>query len=320
MNDMFLCTPRPFPRESALGWVLRASELNSLQSSRSLLKLSNSWIGAATKTYFDPSNLAHWFGFQASDLNFMSYAAGSDRSLCQFRGHSLPRRMLELTTARVCIACVYETGYADAFWDLSVVTTCPKHGTQLTQTCTNCRSNISWLRPGLLVCSCESQLIDEERRQPDNVIQLHKRLDYIAFSLQSIGGKNDESTQQGLDVLSNTPLDFSLKLVLVTGIFATYGYRHRQSLSIKEKHHVLKVASEIFANWPVNFFDFLDKLANTPLLKRQKNWIRNALPLYYNALFQNEATWSHETPVHKAYMQYLKNRRLVHHTIYESKP
>src|SRR5690606_36494213 len=54
----------------------------------------------------------------------------------------------------ICPACVLETGYLDAFWELKLAVACPIHRTSLLSVCPHCKRSVTWSRQGLLRCKC----------------------------------------------------------------------------------------------------------------------------------------------------------------------
>ena len=55
---------------------------------------------------------------------------------------------------KICPACILELGHARAVWDIRLVVACPKHLTLLLDSCPACGKALTWIRRGLLTCSC----------------------------------------------------------------------------------------------------------------------------------------------------------------------
>lgn len=62
---------------------------------------------------------------------------------------------------RLCPACVFEDGFAKAYWEVSIVTACWKHRCRLLDECFYCSRKITWRRPGLLECFCGASYVDQ---------------------------------------------------------------------------------------------------------------------------------------------------------------
>jgi len=79
------------PRESALGWALRAAELNALPDALKLATLCKNFHATTSLVNFNPGELASWFDKAPSILGFMSY-----RSLTKTSPLCLGRNQLRL--------------------------------------------------------------------------------------------------------------------------------------------------------------------------------------------------------------------------------
>ena len=73
----------------------------------------------------------------------------------QLAGQRLSRWIAPTTMlAKLCPACLRETGYARVEWLIRAVPACEKHGYSVIRDCAHCGRPIRWARPGVRICQC----------------------------------------------------------------------------------------------------------------------------------------------------------------------
>lgn len=145
--------PRPYPRESLFGYVLRLSEENGYQTPTTLLHM----IGQ--RSFDGPRlplrELARTAHREVSELEVVAYSDIDDeRRRFRLLGHVLPAFELKLKQPSLCPECVRSAGFIEAHWDLTLMTGCPVHRSHLLSRCPECHLQLRWLRPGQLECVC----------------------------------------------------------------------------------------------------------------------------------------------------------------------
>ena len=151
--------PAPFQTESLLGYVLRLSEVNGYPTPWNLYQHAGVRQSEARTTGMSVAKIALVTGRPISELNRIGFAPpeGSPRS-CRLLGHPLTTMDLGLKNPGICTACVKEKGFVEAFWHLELMVGCPIHMCELVSSCARCTKPLRWFRPGLLECSCGSDL------------------------------------------------------------------------------------------------------------------------------------------------------------------
>ena len=161
---MLVRTPTPKPTESLLGYVLRVSEANGYETPWHVLAHAGLNQAEISSTGLPVDKLTAVLGLPRNGLDHLAYSvtdSGGERNY-QLLGHSLGKRLgydpLRLHKPQVCPHCVKESGYIDAFFDLSLAVACPAHRCTLVSECPACGAPLSWFRPGLLTCKCGASL------------------------------------------------------------------------------------------------------------------------------------------------------------------
>ncbi|WP_457324102.1 TniQ family protein [Roseateles sp. P5_E11] len=145
----------PMPGESAMSHVLRAFQANGVQYEEGMR-----WMGLDRRQALndvDVSVLAWALHADADDvrhrMTLLEWRGGgrwvhlAGQRLCRWVA---PTSML----AKVCPACLRETGFARIAWLTRAVPACRRHGYSLVQECASCGRAIRWARPALRICGC----------------------------------------------------------------------------------------------------------------------------------------------------------------------
>lgn len=157
---MLVRTPLPMATESLLGYVLRLSEQNGYDTPWRLLSLAKITRREALSLDFPISRLARLINAQANVLDAIAYSTRGKSGEIAYKilstsfGSRVRNGTFRLSKPSFCPRCVHEKGFIEAYWDLRLVTCCPKHHSLLLTHCPRCRQAISWFRPGLLSCAC----------------------------------------------------------------------------------------------------------------------------------------------------------------------
>lgn len=145
--------------ESGLGFCLRAVAANGGQFA-SLRRLLS--IGSSERLKAEHSvRLAQWFGVDKEKLELRLpahlYIKGGARRFCY--GHYFRQPgAFRSNKPQLCTECIFEKGYLQDVWDLTLSTCCLEHHLLLTGNCLQCQSDIKWNRKGIQWGSCKHQL------------------------------------------------------------------------------------------------------------------------------------------------------------------
>ncbi len=309
-----LCrTPQPQLTESLFGFVLRVSEANGYDTPHHIWKSAGIPRGSECAPRFPTEPLAAVLGLKRGTLHPLAYRSdlkgrGSFKILGHPLGDAVRGAPLRLKHPAFCPRCVSETGYLDAFWDLSAAVACPVHGSAVLTVCPTCRTRIRWDRPGLLTCQCGGSFRDAPTRVSSPVIVdlmtlLQSRLHGQTGSIQNPGGLP-------LEHLVGMPFSALLHLVAVLGeVAASVKARnvHGQRMPATQRFSVIwgnspsrsyapgysptavvAAAAQALSNWPHGYHSFLRKLGNHNLASgRKAAGMRRQFAEFYETLFKN---------------------------------
>ncbi|RZT91733.1 TniQ protein [Advenella incenata] len=151
------------PDESGNGYALRMTEANGIQFSqlaRSMASLGHRYLPneAAGK-------IAYLFGGNPIDVGKAIPKTYREKGhvFTVFKDCILTRPYhVRKSWIQVCPLCLLEAGFAQAVWELSLVTACPRHCIRLLDHCPKCFRKLTWRRPNLLECNCGKSLADSD--------------------------------------------------------------------------------------------------------------------------------------------------------------
>jgi hypothetical protein len=266
--------PRPHTDdESLLGYILRLTQHNVYSTSSRITRLAGlGYIGHRCNFATDDDThldaLASLARRSVEELRSLLYLStdGSNGKFTDrlFFGQAIPSYALRVRKPKICPVCVAgELGYCRRVWDLAAVTICPIHRCLLIDQCPGCGSRISWVRSEIGRCPAKvcglywpdaplPALVDEEMELTRHIHRLCGLLD-----------------DPMPEVIASTPLaglgltDLLSALFFVAsqldGIMDTKGKHFVHSRQNQKLHDLFVKALLVFAEWPKNFFAFLDK-------------------------------------------------------------
>jgi len=252
----FIRTIKPAESESPLGHLVRLTEANRLRSPLELLRQAQPYPrNRILAGLIDMDSLATANGVATEDFGdpFAPFRRGGSRvsakmtALCNVLVPNCAVKGIE--ESEFCAACVGESGLISAAWHLSNYTCCPRHGTTGEVQCTSCGKSATWIRPGLLTCSCGGSLASRSVRSPAEsemyVCDLIDRAFSSRAKIQKIAGFPSELG------------DLSLADLLVTVRFLALYSRpsgHAAAGTFdRVAPRMTNVGAEAFSNWPHGF-------------------------------------------------------------------
>ena len=283
MMTTLLRLRRPFLAESLLGYLLRLTELNRYRNVRWLLEFAG-----LTKLYQDHSylindphpliGLAQLTDNPVDTITSMAYlpaqdASAANRNLSTFFGQPILRFALCLDGTRVCPQCLREDGYCHRLWELMVITVCPRHKCLLLENCPRCHQPISWYHRGLNTCrriaKSSGQECGYDWREAQVEVQASVR---VALEVSFLCGVKPHSPPSAplaslnlqnyclaLSFLASL-LDSQRKQISVTG-------RDFFRQPLPRLHTLLTQARGILDDWPLRFYDLLDRIRQASFQK-----------------------------------------------------
>lgn len=258
------CTPRllvrphPSQDESLSNYCLRVSESNGYSTPAMMLTMA----GVASRVHVgikDTEKVAALVDVDAHLLRAMAYVRkDEDKHGTWWRGnHTF--RPCEVTPrfTRICPACIQELGHARAVWDIRLVVACPKHQTLLLDTCPACGKTLTWMRRGLLTCSCGHRInSDACGSAPEWTTRVSS---LIENSIQTGSRKDVDLTWFPQEVLQLPPEELLPFLTYWTTILsrrldpsADKILTHRTGFAVSDLSEVLNMAGQAVAEWPLS--------------------------------------------------------------------
>jgi hypothetical protein len=236
MTTKLIYHPRPLSDEGLNGFLLKLSTGNQVHTVRKLMdgkKPSSETLMLRLGLQQKIPELQRMFRQQDSAGN---------------------RPVWHQRTSRYCPSCLREHAYWRQEWELSLVTLCHRHGSQLVEVCGACNCSLTWNRMDLMSCNCGYDL-----RLATEVQVGGKESKLIQIIVNKLHGKDSEITYlQPLDIkqLHN--------LIITLGVYANPEQRpvlrSQKISSLKEAQSLVSIAADVLLNWPKGFYQMLDRI------------------------------------------------------------
>lgn len=296
-----LRTPKPWPGESLMGFILRVMESNGYDTAGWILGLSgldhNRFGYSCPFVFREPASLtglSTLMGVEVSELATLMYLPAESDDTSQddqlFFGSAVPKYFIRVVDTKICPGCLRESNYCRKIWDLCAVTVCPIHRTMLLDECPNCRRRVLWSRKGVSVCACGFDWRETELpplRECDLKVTGHiHRLCGYQFPAGEI--VFDESNP----ILSLDLKGFLTNLLFIAGQYKNVPTTNEKIVAARvrntELHPELSRAFAVFNNWPHNFYEFLEwrqqNNSNTPRSLVCETGLYRAFGKFYEGL------------------------------------
>ncbi len=271
--------PPPYPTESLFGYVLRLTEENGYRTPYVLLRM----IGR--ERLRDPrlplreiARIAHR---DLSELKPIAYSCVEVGSRRRFRllGHALPAFELRLKQPSLCPQCVQLAGFIEAHWDLTLMTGCPVHRSNLLSRCPECHLQLRWSRPGQLECVCGATFKQAGGSLlSDSEVEL---LNLIRCKALAIPIPTASSTGMPTAELS------ALSLRSLLSVIRTLARFHLNLDTVNtcdDPRRILGAAAHVLSSFPVNFHKLLWTVG-AQRRERSAAIVRSQFRSIYQAIF-----------------------------------
>lgn len=322
INKLLLIRGKPNSDESLLGYVVRLTEQNKYNTPLWILKAAGLMSGQPRYSFsfilseegFDL--LANLVDIDISYLASIAHPPSDDQfDSYLFFGNIVPRHSIRLSHPKICPECLLESPYCRRIWELSLVTTCPKHKCLLIDECPSCGKRITWIRKSVCICSCN---FDWRESLPISISDLEITLTRHVHKL--CGLLVDEVHIR--DKITQNPLwEFSLHNLFLALSFIAGQYKGRSITTgrnlvplgrNKDFHALFIEAFSVFDDWPINYYNFLDwireKQISAPLSRyRQKSVLYKEFGKYFKCLFDTLSESQFDF-IKKGFIEYLIER------------
>lgn len=277
--------------ESLIGYIIRLTEQNGYPSPTWIISrahLASQITRSCSFVFSGPDYfrfLSSLTGVTISELALTAYHNHL------FSGLPTPPASMRLCYPKICPDCLSESPYCRRTWDLSAVTTCPKHKCLLMDECPNCKKHITWVRNRVCVCPCE---FDWRESTATSVEVLETALTCRVYYL--CGLPSNESIINYQSPVTNLELhDFLLVLFFFAGLYqgmsVSTGKHLLTGRNNRDIHTLLTNTHTIFDNWPKNFYQFLrwrlEQERKVPLIRnRLKSTLYLDFGKFYTGLYR----------------------------------
>ena len=289
----------------SLSWIFQMADVN-YEGTRPVCRLAFEAPERLT-------GLAQLAGINLIELTQLTYQRlpnNSGAPLHHFFGQSVSHDLIRSNRPRICPDCLSESPYCRRVWEFSAVTACPTHRRLLIDECPKCKTRISWSRKNVTVCSCK---FDWRESPASTVVNQELRLTRHIYQLcgLSVAGAEPPILSEPFSSLSLNDLLRALFFVAgqQRGLSAATS-RHLTAAGKSQNFHgILTKAYSVFENWPVNYFEFLDrrriqerKVSRT--YQRMKSALYEAFGSFYSGL-HNVLSGSQFDFMRRAFIDYI---------------
>jgi len=300
INKLLLVRGKPKADESFIGYVVRLTEQNKYNTPLWILKMARLMSGQPRYSFNSLLSeegivlLAKLTDIDISHLESITYVPSDDQFNCyMFFDNIVPRHGIRLSHPKICPECLLESPYCRRIWELSLVTTCPRHKCLLVDECSSCGKRITWIRKSVCACSCN---FDWRESLPVTINE--SELTLTRHVHQLCGLPIDKAYM--LDTNTYHARGLSLHNLFLALLFIAGQYKGRLATTgrdlvpfgrNKDFHALFIEAFSVFDDWPSNYYKFLDEIrerqTSVPLNRqRQKSVLYKEFGKFYIDLFK----------------------------------
>lgn len=287
--SLLVYTPSPYPTESLWGFLLRISEGNGYDTPQRILSLLTPGP-SKNAVYFSYKQLATPLDMAPEQLQHMSLGEEHKKNnkwllMGKLCGNGY-RTGMRLRKPAVCVQCVQEKNYIEAFWDLKDAIACPTHKSLLVDHCPSCDTSLSWSRPGLLTCKCGGDI-----SKANTVTASALQIGWMELLQHKLYGRSLSTLQneEGFPIKQLDAIPIK-ELMSIVGRLNTLGSRSGL---------VADSGLMALSNWPQNFHSYLNQIGT----RASKQASNNTIGL--SAFFDDVRTTFFRTSKDKRYTSFL---------------
>lgn len=253
----------PFKDESFFGYLLRLTELNQYRNISWLLCSADlPTAGSHLKpsvlfSNLDFKNLSTLTKCSIEVLKAKTHTPLENGNF-NFFGHPINKVAIHSLYPKICPSCIAETGYYKSVWDFALTTCCHIHKRLLINRCPACKKKLSWFRGEISTCNCGYDF----RKSPVEHVIAEELLisEFVSNKMSSDDFRmntNNPIYELSLGDLFTLISGFSKNIETSETAKNNPIYRLK-NFNIREAHNRIISAKNIFDNWPINFYYFLE--------------------------------------------------------------
>lgn len=288
----------PYKEESLAGFLLRLAESNCYDSVRWIFQLAKLFKYEPNANLLIPTqhNLFHLScltGIEESLLWKMAFPPiqALNGNYVQAFDQIISRYFVHKSSTKVCPYCLGEIPFRRKIWDLSIVTTCPKHKCLLIDVCPKCQKVIFWSKTFVTRCKCGFDFctIKSEGLADPNT--------FLSLQIHNLCHQIDLKHSSNLALGLNSPiflLELQQLLTLITflagqfvGICDATGKVVATRYRNAELHLLLMKSLNLLVNWPDEFYKFLDWRRSLQVEHDRATGIVRDFGSFYKKLYTN---------------------------------
>lgn len=246
-----VATPRPSPRETAIGYVLRLTEANGYAGPAIFLPDEESLAEARVLRGGRADALARLALVDETTASRLEI--GGAGHTYRLLGHTVHATDVSIYHHRICPSCIAIDGIYDASWHLRLVTHCPVHRCRLVGSCSQCGRGLCINRQGPGRCKCGAVLeapADEEQCSSDTAMLLQ------AVRSRLLDDEISAPFPDRLAVLQDVGLPSLLTLLRRLHRYVRGEWLDCQRLVCRDDDAALSVISRAFQSWDQGIQEF----------------------------------------------------------------
>ncbi len=267
--------------ESLPGFLVRLAGRSRVHGIAGLARRTRLRQPGSAFEHADLMPLAQLAGCDPVLLAGMLYAPTTRHAHHRFLGGEVHREQIDLRRRRACPACLGETDYHRAVWDLSLVGCCPVHRLLLTSACGRCGKPLRW-QTSLTRCDhCQADLLSVQ--QPactESEALATEKFQWLA------GG---DPVPWLPEVLAEADRSDLMRLVMALGILGSgwEGQRRPEGVAAAGSSAAARIVVHgiaVLEEWPTAFEDILRGAARGSDARRGRFGARRGLGDLYDLL------------------------------------
>jgi len=294
---VLVVTPSPKPDESLNGYLTRVIESNGYHTLGTILSIANIDDKSGRGLSLDLNSISKILG--GIDLESISYPFLSATIFFKEtykKEVSYLKRckgFWKLKSQSFCPWCVERDGYIKQHFDLSSVVACHRHQIWLISNCENCGKHVNPHRSHLLSCRCGyNYLNSKQRRAPEHTLELMRIVENAYYG----------HTEHPI-VLDGNDEKAPINNMEIYDLFKIFELISKSFPYSKLSNHGLQPTeffSEVFFNWPKNFFQFLESVGTYSIYQNGHLW---ALKDQYKFLYTRLVHHARRSEVFEVFLQ-----------------
>lgn len=294
-------TPAPQLGESVLGFILRTSAQNGFLSPNKMLRYAGMTENEIRSARPPLDKLARLYGrseVALRSLGLDATEAGYNARQIPILGHSIHSMFTRCKHAGLCIECVRNHGFIEAYQELKYAVACPQHGVKTLYQCPTCQQSLDWQRPDLNRCRCGADLgmVKPEIVADENLIALVEVLRNKLLNLP-LNTKTLNSLGFAIEGLQGMSLNTLLSVIYRFGLF------NIETASPNPEWDAVATTALVLSNWPHQFHEYLAEV-HAPKAKHEVSGLRGQYKRFYESFFKNIEDSESLRFIRDAFVQY----------------